>query len=78
MVTRPVARLLGIIGIVIVVGLFVPAWQRAEIGWLPDARSSQGSSTSLTGSPLEPGYATKNKFTTALAHAPGFTVFENL
>lgn len=78
MVTRPVARLLGIIGIVIVVGLLVPAWQRADIGWFPDPRSAHSNSASLTGSPLEPGYTTKNKFTTVLAHAPGFTVFENL
>lgn len=73
MISRPLARLLGIVGIVAVVGFLVPAWHRSEIGWLPDVLRAHDVSFAA-----EPGYPAKNKLTSVLAHAPGFTVFENL
>lgn len=70
---RPLVRLFGVVGVVVLVGLIVPSLQRLpRIGWLPDT-----SEPSVHGT-LGPNYPQKLQLTSVLAHAPGFTVFENL
>lgn len=70
---RPLARLLGVLGVVVLVGFILPGLARLpRVGWLPDTPAP-----GVKG-PLEPLYPQKHHLTSVLAHAPGFTVFENL
>lgn len=70
---RPLARLLGVLGVVVLVGFILPSFSRLpRLGWLPDTPAS------TVKGPLGPDYPQKHHLTSVLAHAPGFTVFENL
>lgn len=70
---RPLARLLGVLGVVVFVGFVLPSLSRLpRLGWLPDTPAP-----SVRG-PLDPAYPKEHHLTSVLAHAPGFTVFENL
>ena len=70
---RPLARLFGVLGVVVLVGFILPPLSRLpRVGWLPDTQEA------AVKGPLEPKYPEKHHLTSVLAHAPGFTVFENL